>query len=82
MQEGHSVAFFCISITICSKALIFNCYVSLTFFIFFINLKEFSMLHVDKLVDLALNHSNKLLLFATVVLTIIMSGDTPPGAWG
>ena len=52
---------------------------SLTLFIFFINLEGYIMLHIDKLMNLVLNHSNKLLLFATVMLTIIMgSGDVPP----
>ena len=36
------------------------------------------MFYVDKLVDLALSHSNKLLFLATAILTVIMNGDFPP----
>ena len=40
------------------------------------------MFDVDKLVNLALNHSNKLRFLAIVILTIIMGGDIPPGEGG
>ncbi len=41
------------------------------------------MSYVDRLVNLAFNHSNKLPFLATIVLTIIMgTGDFPPDGVG
>jgi len=36
------------------------------------------MFYIDKLMNLALHHPNKLLFLATAILTIITGSDIPP----